>query len=81
MGRVLWAAVAASLVRRWPLAVRVPELVPTEYQDALPRWTDWTGGFLAGMMWQFYLRELSRGLAAQQESPWRKRAEHYSKLL
>ena len=44
-------------------------------------WTDWTGGFLAGMMWQFHLRELGRGLAAPQESQWRKRAEHYSKLL
>ncbi|MGC4002379.1 MAG: hypothetical protein QM811_04225 [Pirellulales bacterium] len=36
-------------------------------------WTDWTGGFLAGMMWQFHLRT---GDAA-----WRARAEHYSKLL
>ncbi|MCE9526235.1 MAG: glycoside hydrolase family 88 protein [Planctomycetales bacterium] len=44
-------------------------------------WTDWTGGFLAGMMWQFHLRELDRRLAAPQESQWRKRAEHYSKLL
>ena len=22
-------------------------------------WTDWTGGFLAGMMWQFHLRAVS----------------------
>ncbi|MGI8980772.1 MAG: glycoside hydrolase family 88 protein [Pirellulaceae bacterium] len=44
-------------------------------------WTDWTGGFLAGMMWQFHRRETGRGLAAPHESPWRKRAEHYSKLL
>ena len=44
-------------------------------------WTDWTGGFLAGMMWQFHLREISSGLAAPHESQWRKRAEHYSKLL
>lgn len=36
-------------------------------------WTDWTGGFLAGMMWQFHLRT---GDAA-----WRSRAEHYSLLL
>jgi unsaturated chondroitin disaccharide hydrolase len=36
-------------------------------------WTDWTGGFLAGMMWQFHLRT---GDAA-----WRQRAEHYSQLL
>jgi len=36
-------------------------------------WTDWTGGFLAGMMWQFHLRN--------QDATWRTRAEHYSKLL
>ncbi|MBC7853415.1 MAG: glycoside hydrolase family 88 protein [Pirellulaceae bacterium] len=44
-------------------------------------WTDWTGGFLAGMMWQFHRREIGSGLAAPHESPWRKRAERYSKLL
>jgi unsaturated chondroitin disaccharide hydrolase len=36
-------------------------------------WTDWTGGFLAGMMWRFHQRTGSR--------LWRDRAEHYSKLL
>jgi unsaturated chondroitin disaccharide hydrolase len=36
-------------------------------------WTDWTGGFLAGMMWQF----VERGKDAR----WRARAEHYSQLL
>jgi unsaturated chondroitin disaccharide hydrolase len=36
-------------------------------------WTDWTGGFLAGMMWQFTRRTGS--------TEWRTRAEHYSKLL
>lgn len=36
-------------------------------------WTDWTGGFLAGMMWQFHRRTSS--------AVWRERAEHYSKLL
>lgn len=36
-------------------------------------WTDWTGGFLAGMMWQFQRRTGS--------SKWRERAEHYSQLL
>ncbi|QDU95853.1 glycoside hydrolase family 88 protein [Lignipirellula cremea] len=36
-------------------------------------WTDWTGGFLAGMMWRFQQRT---GSAA-----WQERAEHYSKLL
>jgi unsaturated chondroitin disaccharide hydrolase len=36
-------------------------------------WTDWTGGFLAGMMWQFHLRN--------NDTAWRTRSEHYSKLL
>ncbi len=36
-------------------------------------WTDWTGGFLAGMMWQFHRRTGN--------ADWRTRAEHYSKLL
>jgi len=36
-------------------------------------WTDWCGGFFAGMMWQFTLRT--------GDQLWRDRAEHYSKLL
>ncbi len=36
-------------------------------------WTDWTGGFLAGMLWQFFRRSGNR--------QWRERAEHYSQLL
>jgi unsaturated chondroitin disaccharide hydrolase len=36
-------------------------------------WTDWTGGFFAGMMWQFFRRT--------RDPEWRRRAEHYSKLL
>lgn len=36
-------------------------------------WTDWTGGFFAGMMWKFFL------LTA--DPAWRQRAEHYSRLL
>ena len=36
-------------------------------------WTDWTGGFFAGMMWQFSIRT--------GDQAWRRRAEHYSKLL
>ncbi|UUO09068.1 glycoside hydrolase family 88 protein [Blastopirellula sp. J2-11] len=36
-------------------------------------WTDWCGGFFAGMMWQFTLRT--------GDATWRERAEHYSKLL
>jgi unsaturated chondroitin disaccharide hydrolase len=41
-------------------------------------WTDWTGGFLAGMMWQFHRRTADR---KRRERKWRERAEHYSKLL
>ncbi len=37
------------------------------------RWTDWTGGFFAGLMWQFY--------RFTKEPTWRARAEHYSRLL
>jgi unsaturated chondroitin disaccharide hydrolase len=36
-------------------------------------WTDWTGGFLAGMMWQFYKRTSN--------ADWGHLAERYSKLL
>ncbi len=36
-------------------------------------WTDWTGGFFAGMMWRFHQRT--------GDPAWRQRAEHYSKLL
>ncbi|MFZ5832816.1 MAG: glycoside hydrolase family 88 protein, partial [Planctomycetota bacterium] len=36
-------------------------------------WTDWTGGFFAGMMWQFYRRT--------RDPFWQKQAEHYSRLL
>jgi unsaturated chondroitin disaccharide hydrolase len=36
-------------------------------------WTDWTGGFFAGMMWRFY--QLTG------DEAWRQRAEHYSRLL
>lgn len=44
-----------------------------KWRHAGELWTDWTGGFLAGMMWQFHLRTGS--------PEWRERAEHYSKLL
>jgi unsaturated chondroitin disaccharide hydrolase len=44
-----------------------------KWRHAGELWTDWTGGFLAGMMWQFHLRTGS--------AQWRERAEHYSKLL
>jgi unsaturated chondroitin disaccharide hydrolase len=36
-------------------------------------WTDWTGGFFTGMMWQFFRRT--------GDPKWRERAEHYSRLL
>jgi unsaturated chondroitin disaccharide hydrolase len=36
-------------------------------------WTDWTGGFLAGQMWQF----VKRG----KDFEWRPRAVHYGRLL
>ncbi|MEX0713185.1 MAG: glucuronyl hydrolase, partial [Pirellulales bacterium] len=36
-------------------------------------WTDWTGGFFAGMMWKFYERT--------SDAAWEARAEHYSRLL
>ncbi len=38
-----------------------------------PRWTDWTGGFWAGLMWTFFRRT--------GEPAWRQRAEHFSRLL
>jgi unsaturated chondroitin disaccharide hydrolase len=36
-------------------------------------WTDWTGGFLAGMMWQFFKRT--------RNTDWGHLAERYSRLL
>jgi unsaturated chondroitin disaccharide hydrolase len=64
---------------------QVAELI-TKYPDFFPiytvegkwfhqgeLWTDWTGGFLAGMMWRFHQRT--------GDPTWRTRAEHYSKLL
>ncbi len=36
-------------------------------------WTDWTGGFFAGLMWQFFKRT--------GKPEWREKAEHYSRLL
>jgi unsaturated chondroitin disaccharide hydrolase len=37
------------------------------------KWTDWTGGFLAGMMWEFFRRSGN--------PTWRSLAEDYSRLL
>jgi unsaturated chondroitin disaccharide hydrolase len=36
-------------------------------------WTDWTGGFFAGLMWKFFQRT--------GDDTWRCHAEHYSRLL
>lgn len=59
-------------------AERTPDYFPiyTEkgrWQHEGELWTDWTGGFFAGMMWQFHRRT--------GDQTWRERAEHYSKLL
>jgi unsaturated chondroitin disaccharide hydrolase len=62
------------------LIARHPDYFPIytvagKWQHGGELWTDWTGGFLAGMMWQFCHR---RG---NQAGEWRERAEHYSRLL
>ncbi|MCA9268155.1 MAG: glycoside hydrolase family 88 protein [Planctomycetales bacterium] len=44
-----------------------------KWRHAGELWTDWTGGFLAGMMWRFHQRT--------GDPLWRERAEHYSRLL
>ncbi|HTN76422.1 MAG TPA: glycoside hydrolase family 88 protein [Pirellulaceae bacterium] len=60
------------------LIAKYPDFFPIyteggKWHHAGELWTDWTGGFLAGMMWQFHRRT--------GDAKWRKRAEHYSKLL
>ena len=60
------------------LVERHPDYFPIYTVDGKWRhdgelWTDWTGGFLTGMMWQFYQRT--------GDAEWRQRAEHYSQLL
>lgn len=60
------------------LAEKHPDFFPIytvqgKWRHAGELWTDWTGGFLAGMMWQFHRRTGSH--------QWRAKAEHYSKLL
>ncbi len=57
---------------------RTPDYFPIytvagQWHHAGELWTDWTGGFFAGMMWQFHKRS--------GEAAWRERAEHYSTLL
>ena len=60
------------------LTERHPDYFPIytvdgKWHHAGELWTDWTGGFLAGMMWQFHRRT--------QSGSWREKAEHYSRLL
>jgi unsaturated chondroitin disaccharide hydrolase len=60
------------------LIERSPDFFPIyttggRWHHAGERWTDWTGGFLVGMMWQFHRRTGERA--------WRERAEHYARLL
>ncbi|MCC7087475.1 MAG: glycoside hydrolase family 88 protein [Pirellulales bacterium] len=62
----------AALVERHPDYFPI-YTVGGKWRHSGELWTDWTGGFLAGMMWQFHRRSGS--------PEWRKRAEHYSKLL
>jgi unsaturated chondroitin disaccharide hydrolase len=62
----------ASLVDRYPDYFPI-YTTHGRWQHAGELWTDWTGGFLVGMMWQFHRRT---GSAA-----WRERAQHYAKLL
>src|SRR3954447_14094361 len=55
-----------------------------KWRHAGEKWTQWTDGFLGGMMWQFVLRRnphpgpLPKGEGGDY---WRQKAEHYSKLL
>jgi unsaturated chondroitin disaccharide hydrolase len=60
------------------LTERYPDFFPIytvagKWQHTGELWTDWTGGFLAGMMWQFFQRSGN--------ADWGHLAEHYSKLL
>jgi unsaturated chondroitin disaccharide hydrolase len=60
------------------LAERHPDYFPIytvkgKWRHEGELWTDWTGGFLAGMMWQFFKRTGN--------ADWGHLAERYSKLL
>ena len=60
------------------LVDRHPDFFPVyttggKWHHAGELWTDWTGGFLVGMMWRFHQRTGA--------PRWRARAEHYSQLL
>lgn len=73
-------AAALEFARRQVAATaeRTPDYFPIysvggKWRHAGELWTDWTGGFFAGMMWRFH--QLTGDPA------WRAKAEHYSKLL
>src|SRR5262245_60779601 len=58
--------------------VRDPDFFPAyttngRWRNSGELWTDWCGGFLAGMMWLFHQRT--------GDPWWRWQAEHYSRLL
>lgn len=60
------------------LIERNPDFFPIytvggKWHHQAERWTDWTGGFLTGMMWRFY--------RLTKDKTWRQRATHYSRLL
>ena len=76
----------ARYERRWTLPnarwLRSSTDIPITFRSTRQRaggtmrgelWTDWTGGFLVGMMWQFHRRTGSPA--------WRERAQHYAQLL
>src|SRR5947209_3860386 len=57
---------------------QTPDFFPMYTQEGKWRhgrklWTNWTGGFFAGLMWKFFERTGN--------GRWRERAEHYSALL
>lgn len=62
----------ASLVEKHPDFFPIYTVKGRWYHEG-ELWTDWTGGFLAGMMWQFYRRT--------QNPKWWDLARHYSRLL
>jgi len=64
------------------LTAKYPDYFPIytvdgKWQHDGELWTDWTGGFLAGMMWCFVEADGDAGAG----DVWRGKAEHYSKLL
>ena len=60
------------------LTERYPDFFPIytvsgRWHHDQEKWTDWTGGFLTGMLWKFYRR--------RHKLEWRRLAIHYSRLL